>query len=863
VSRAGKAHTSEDIWHLSIDDLLGTPKEPARLAGRGPFVINLSTSTARIAPPPKRLRHFHGLHLYQLRRGPERRPTFLLRLGIIATEIEADAILSGVLEHYPGARKDSAEDDDRAAVAAKARPVKPPKPAQPPAEKPAEARQRPLNTAPPAPKVAAKPEEPFRWDIDEVLPDLAVTWCRSPQEREARKDGPAVVRPRPPVMGASRAQAPAIEQAPADRDRLAAAAAAAPGNLSPVREPLASRQRSNPRESAMQRKPLTPRQSAAVRETPAQHESAALPKLSSPQKTPALHESLTLRKALPSRETPALREPSAHSKPPARTKSKSLAAVATPSTEIEFSAPAPVEAAPARGVVEQIDHDPNAITDEVEITTLIAETLEIEAPAAAARKVEARSSETSSVESHARELITVEVSTSEVVTAEAPTIEAHELDVITLETSTTEAKFTEAPSCEAYALERLAAEAPPASEHEVHELRIEQATPAATESAAPSPPAAERPCLDAEVPVTSEPFTASGLAALGLTLAEKAHATATPAEVVSAFLMVKQALLDDIPVVAAAHGLALVDDSIAIGASARAPVENVRVILAAEAPTEDVAATVIPPASADEVHTTNAVDAPARIAAASVPKPSADSGTLEQLVAKIGALVESADAHDKDASSPQNLETAVSPPTPPAKPDRPVAASAIARPADRPSPLPRVPAVEPPPADAPLIDSTQTVRALTPLELADDQASQWFSIQLALSQEQIDPEHVPSLDIFNEYRLYSVTGLDHDRLMHALRLGFFSSALAAEAVASYLSGFFDSPCIKRVSLAERERFAERGVIARKDIGATGMHAVIELAGATPLPERRIHVSDSGKRRASRSVWSRLVAPRKR
>jgi hypothetical protein len=806
VSRADKAHTSEDIWHLSIDDLLGTPKEPARLAGRGPFVITLSTSAASIGPPPKSLRRSDGLRVYQLRRGPEGRPTFLLRLGIITTEVEADAVLSGVLEHYPGARKDLAEDDDRAAVAAKARAAEPPKPAQPPAEKPPKARQTRLNAAPPAPKVAAKPEEPFRWDIDELLPDLAVT-CQSWRERETRKDGPAVVRP--PITGATGAQAPAIERALADRPRLAAEADPAPGNLSTARRPLASRERSNPSGPTTQRKRLAPRESAALRETPAQHESVALGKRSSPDKTPALHEPLTLRKAPPLRETPALRESSAHFNPFARTKSVSRTAVATPSTEIESSAPASAEAAPARAVVEEIDHDPNAITHEVEITGLI-EPLEIEAPTAA-RKVEVRTNETSPVESRA-------------------------LDVITLEKSTTEAKLTVAPTYEANALERRAAEAPPASEpatDEVDDLLIEKAAPVATGSAAPSSPSAERPCLDAQVPAIGEPFTAGGQAAPDLTLAKTAHASVTPADAVTPFLMVRQALLDDVPVVAPASGLALVDHTIAIEASARAPVENVRMILAPEARTE------ARPAGTDEVNAINALDTTAHLATASVPKPSADSGTLEQLLAKMGALVESADARDKGAISPQNPESAVS------------------------SPSPRVPALETPPAEAPIIDSTQTVRALTPLELADDQASQCFSIQLALSEEHIDPEHVPSLDIFNEYRLYSVTGLDHDRVMHALRLGFFSSARAAEAVATYLTGFFDSPCIKRVSLAERERFVERGVIARKDIGATGMHAVIELAGATPLPERRTQVSDSGKRRAHRSVWSRLVAPRRR
>src|SRR5262249_16696386 len=60
----------------------------------------------------------------------------------------------------------------------------------------------------------------------------------------------------------------------------------------------------------------------------------------------------------------------------------------------------------------------------------------------------------------------------------------------------------------------------------------------------------------------------------------------------------------------------------------------------------------------------------------------------------------------------------------------------------------------------PLVDSTRTERALTALELSDDQASRWFVIQLALSEEPIDPAEVPNLGIFVEYRLYSVSGLD-------------------------------------------------------------------------------------------------------
>ena len=80
-----------------------------------------------------------------------------------------------------------------------------------------------------------------------------------------------------------------------------------------------------------------------------------------------------------------------------------------------------------------------------------------------------------------------------------------------------------------------------------------------------------------------------------------------------------------------------------------------------------------------------------------------------------------------------------------------------------------------------LVDLSAFVGLLVYVPEPPATGSQWFSIQLSLSEDPIDPEHVPSLDIFNEYRLYSVTGLDGGRVMHALRLGFFSSELAADA----------------------------------------------------------------------------------
>ena len=137
------------------------------------------------------------------------------------------------------------------------------------------------------------------------------------------------------------------------------------------------------------------------------------------------------------------------------------------------------------------------------------------------------------------------------------------------------------------------------------------------------------------------------------------------------------------------------------------------------------------------------------------------------------------------------------------------------------------------------IESTQTIRALTQLELEDDQASRWFAIQLSLSEEPFDPETLPNLDIFSVYRLYSVAGIDNGRIVHALRLGFFTEQIAAGAVASYLAAFYDKPAIKRVSAAERERFADQSLQARKDVGATGKQAVIEITNERYIREKRI------------------------
>jgi SPOR domain len=157
--------------------------------------------------------------------------------------------------------------------------------------------------------------------------------------------------------------------------------------------------------------------------------------------------------------------------------------------------------------------------------------------------------------------------------------------------------------------------------------------------------------------------------------------------------------------------------------------------------------------------------------------------------------------------------------------------------------------------DRPLesLESTQTIRALTPMELEDEEASRWFVIELAQADTAFDPDAVPNLDLFSEYRLYSVAGEDQGRVVHTLRLGFFREEIGAVAVASYLGAYWEKPTIKRVSVAERQRFADQRVEARKDVGATGRHAVIEITDELVARRKRSSKLSASTKPSDRSI----------
>ena len=108
----------------------------------------------------------------------------------------------------------------------------------------------------------------------------------------------------------------------------------------------------------------------------------------------------------------------------------------------------------------------------------------------------------------------------------------------------------------------------------------------------------------------------------------------------------------------------------------------------------------------------------------------------------------------------------------------------------------------------PELDSTQTIRALTSAELDDDSQEKCFAIQLAVSEQPVNLDAMPHLDIFEAYRLYSVANAGSGKIVHSLRIGFFREQVSAEAVCGYLKTFFASPSVLRISTAEQLRFKD-------------------------------------------------------
>ncbi len=191
---------------------------------------------------------------------------------------------------------------------------------------------------------------------------------------------------------------------------------------------------------------------------------------------------------------------------------------------------------------------------------------------------------------------------------------------------------------------------------------------------------------------------------------------------------------------------------------------------------------------------------------------------------------------------------------PPAKPAAPAAAKPAAPVAAKPAapvakPLPPSLVVRDSSLAHPNLDSTQTIRALTNEEMSDAAQDKWFAIQLAASDQPVNLDTMPHLDIFEAYSLYSVATAGSGKIVHSLRLGFFKEAVSAEAVTGYLKTFFASPTVLRISVAEQARFKDAPQPRRADAGR-GAEEQRRRPRTTPAPVAR--------RSCRRSPWKSIL-----
>jgi hypothetical protein len=160
------------------------------------------------------------------------------------------------------------------------------------------------------------------------------------------------------------------------------------------------------------------------------------------------------------------------------------------------------------------------------------------------------------------------------------------------------------------------------------------------------------------------------------------------------------------------------------------------------------------------------------------------------------------------------------------------------------------------PAELPVAEPTTTG---TPT-LAKTRSTKAYVVQVATSVVAFDPRSVPHLEVFDSYHLYCDISLENGFMRNALRLGFFTEARTAKALASYLASYFDSPRVVQIDAAEEARSVHHKFVGLKDASDSGEHLIIELA-TRPLPNASLSWPlrpVSGQQSVVRSFWSRLV-----
>ena len=86
-----------------------------------------------------------------------------------------------------------------------------------------------------------------------------------------------------------------------------------------------------------------------------------------------------------------------------------------------------------------------------------------------------------------------------------------------------------------------------------------------------------------------------------------------------------------------------------------------------------------------------------------------------------------------------------------------------------------------------------------------------FAVQLCRSNDPIELDRVPWLDIFRAYTLYLAEGANAGRSWHALRLGFFGDAISAKQVAYYARASFASVAVVPINEPERTHASKKNI----------------------------------------------------
>ena len=726
-----------EIWHLSIEDLFAPVQETQRLGGDGPFVINLSVSTAPIILPPKQFAGRWDAHVYQIQVTEDGRTRYRLRLGPFRSEDDADAILEDVRETYPGALTATAGAPDLRAIAS------------------IEAKLEAMKPKAPPPKKPEKAAVEITFDLEQPLARAAAIVAKTLGETAKLKNRAALT-------------TRSVRTAPVAPPAGSSAAAAAPPTATPPAE-------------------LSP--------------AWALP----PSKS----------RATP-KQAPAV----------------ARAAVSTPAPAITRAAdPTP---APA------VTRAPNPILAPAPTPTPVSATLAVTATAPVLTDV-------------------VAVTGIRKMPATRPAVPDFSAAVpISVEPSVAAAPIKPAPA--AMRIPEVAAKI----------VATPAATPVVIEASAP---------ISLEPPVAAAPVKPAPAARVSEVAARIVTTPAATPVVIEAVAPI--ALEPPVAVAAekAAPVLTLAPEPAPVPNNSPPPVVTRAPEPASSAPARAARAPVPRPVAPRWMSPRWAGPRPA--VRPMMPRPAAPRPeTPSHAMASLGAQIKTAPG--PVAQSPVTQSPVTQAPVPPtAAAPSPMAQSPLAPHAAASSPtapsansfrakLPQLVAIAEVPAARPVkelseplisLESTQTVRALTAPELEDEESRRWFVIQLALAENAFDPDTVPNLDIFSEYRLYSVACVDQGHNVHALRLGFFSEEIAAVAVASYLAAHYEKPTIRRISVAERERFASQRVEARKDVGETGKHAAIEITNELVARRRRSTVATTKTEKSGKGAGQQSPSPR--